>query len=133
MTGLEQRFGPYGGRYVPETLIPALDELEAAWLDARDDPGFQLELSRLLRDYAGRPTPLLSARVRVAFDEPVRAAEPRPYAMRGAAENVAAEIAKFAELGVEHLALFFEVETAVALVAAAERFDAEVRQASRPA
>jgi len=61
MTGLEQRFGPYGGRYVPETLIPALDELEAAWLEARDDPGFQLELSRLLRDYAGRPTPLYHA------------------------------------------------------------------------
>ena len=61
MTGVEQRFGPYGGRYVPETLIPALDELEAAWLEARDDPGFQLELSRLLRDYAGRPTPLYHA------------------------------------------------------------------------
>jgi tryptophan synthase beta chain len=61
LTGLEQRFGPYGGRYVPETLIPALDELEAAWLEARDDPGFQLELSRLLRDYAGRPTPLYHA------------------------------------------------------------------------
>jgi tryptophan synthase beta chain len=58
---IEQRFGPYGGRYVPETLIPALDELEAAWLEARDDPGFQLELSTLLRDYAGRPTPLYHA------------------------------------------------------------------------
>jgi tryptophan synthase beta chain len=61
MNGLEKRFGPYGGRYVPETLIPALDELEAAWLEAREDPGFQLELSRLLRDYAGRPTPLYHA------------------------------------------------------------------------
>jgi tryptophan synthase beta chain len=61
MSPVEQRFGPYGGRYVPETLIPALDELEAAWLEARDDPGFQLELSRLLRDYAGRPTPLYHA------------------------------------------------------------------------
>jgi tryptophan synthase beta chain len=58
---LEERFGPYGGRYVPETLIPALDELEQAWLDARDDPGFQLELARLSRDYAGRPTPLYHA------------------------------------------------------------------------
>jgi tryptophan synthase beta chain len=58
---IEQRFGPYGGRYVPETLIPALDELEAAWLEARDDPGFQLELSALLRDYVGRPTPLYHA------------------------------------------------------------------------
>jgi tryptophan synthase beta chain len=58
---IEKRFGPYGGRYVPETLIPALDELEAAWLEARDDPGFQLEHSRLRRDYAGRPTPLYHA------------------------------------------------------------------------
>ncbi len=62
--GLQERFGPYGGRYVPETLIPALDELEAAWLEARDDPCFQLELSALLRDYVGRPTPLyLAARL----------------------------------------------------------------------
>jgi tryptophan synthase beta chain len=66
-SGLPQRFGPYGGRYVPETLIPALDALEAAWLEARDDPGFRLELTRLLRDYAGRPTPLYhAARLSVA-------------------------------------------------------------------
>jgi tryptophan synthase beta chain len=58
---IQQRFGPYGGRYVPETLIPALDNLEAAWLEARDDPDFQLELTKLLRDYAGRPTPLYHA------------------------------------------------------------------------
>jgi tryptophan synthase beta chain len=58
---VEQRFGPYGGRYVPETLIPALDELEQEWLAARDDPAFQQELSALLRDYAGRPTPLYRA------------------------------------------------------------------------
>ena len=59
---LERRFGPYGGRYVPETLIPALDELEREWLAARADPAFQEELARLLRDYAGRPTPLYRAR-----------------------------------------------------------------------
>ena len=41
---IERRFGPYGGRYVPETLIPALDELERAWLAARDDPAFAAEL-----------------------------------------------------------------------------------------
>src|SRR5256714_12974651 len=58
---VERRFGPYGGRYVPETLIPALDELEGAWLDARADPAFQEELSALLRDYVGRPTPLYRA------------------------------------------------------------------------
>jgi tryptophan synthase beta chain len=58
---IERRFGPYGGRYVPETLIPALDELEAAWVEARDDDGFRAELGTLLRDFAGRPTPLYRA------------------------------------------------------------------------
>jgi tryptophan synthase beta chain len=58
---LERRFGPYGGRYVPETLVPALDELEREWLSARADPEFGRELSGLLRDYAGRPTPLYRA------------------------------------------------------------------------
>ncbi len=58
----EREFGPYGGRFVPETLIPALDELEAAWLAARDDPAYTRELAELLRDYAGRPTPLYRAR-----------------------------------------------------------------------
>jgi tryptophan synthase beta chain len=58
---LERRFGPYGGRYVPETLVPALDELEREWLAARADPAFGEELGALLRDYAGRPTPLYRA------------------------------------------------------------------------
>jgi tryptophan synthase beta chain len=58
---IPKRFGDYGGRYVPETLIPALDELERAWLEAREDPGFEHDLDRLLRDYAGRPTPLYLA------------------------------------------------------------------------
>jgi tryptophan synthase beta chain len=61
---VEERFGPYGGRYVPETLVAALDELEAAWEEAREDAAFQAELEALLRDYAGRPTPLyLAARL----------------------------------------------------------------------
>jgi tryptophan synthase beta chain len=61
---IERRFGPYGGRYVPETLIPALDELEREWLEARADPEFTGVLERLLRDYVGRPTPLyLAARL----------------------------------------------------------------------
>jgi len=55
------RFGPYGGRYVPETLIPALDELTAAWAEARQDPVFTDELRVLLRDYVGRPSPLYLA------------------------------------------------------------------------
>ena len=54
-------YGDYGGRYVPETLIPALDELEAGWREARDDPGFAAELDRLGSEYAGRPTPLTLA------------------------------------------------------------------------
>ncbi len=58
---IEHRFGPYGGQYVPETLMPALAELEAAWVDARDDPGFQAELGGLLHRYVGRPTPLYRA------------------------------------------------------------------------
>jgi tryptophan synthase beta chain len=58
---VEHRFGPYGGQYVPETLMPALAELEAAWLDARRDPVFTTRLDELLRDYVGRPTPLYLA------------------------------------------------------------------------
>jgi tryptophan synthase beta chain len=58
---LEHRFGEYGGQYVPETLIPALQELEAGWVAAREDPEFQSELHTLLCDYAGRPTPLYLA------------------------------------------------------------------------
>ena len=60
-TPLERRFGPYGGRYVPETLIPALDELEREWSAARVDPAFAAQLDTLLRDYVGRPTPLYHA------------------------------------------------------------------------
>jgi tryptophan synthase beta chain len=55
-------FGPYGGRYVPETLMSPLEELEKAYLEARRDERFQAELEELLRSYAGRPTPLYLAR-----------------------------------------------------------------------
>jgi tryptophan synthase beta chain len=55
---MSQTFGVYGGRYVPETLIPALDELESAWASLRDDDSFHSELHHLLTTYAGRPTPL---------------------------------------------------------------------------
>jgi tryptophan synthase beta chain len=61
MSTIEQRFGPYGGRYVPETLIAALDELTEAWADARDDPAFNERLRLLHRDFIGRPTPLYLA------------------------------------------------------------------------
>jgi tryptophan synthase beta chain len=56
------RFGPYGGRYVPETLMAALEELQDAYARARSDRAFQRELERLLKQYAGRPTPLFLAR-----------------------------------------------------------------------
>ncbi len=55
-------FGPFGGRYVPEVLMSPLEELEQAYLAARDDPEFHRELNDLLRNYAGRPTPLYFAK-----------------------------------------------------------------------
>ena len=55
-------FGPYGGRYVPEVLMAPLEQLEKAYLEARHDPAFQAELSDLLANYAGRPTPLYYAK-----------------------------------------------------------------------
>lgn len=55
-------FGPFGGRFVPETLMAPLEELEQAFKEARADPSFAAELDRLLRDYSGRPTPLTRAR-----------------------------------------------------------------------
>jgi len=56
------RFGAYGGRYVPETLMAALEELEHAYAEAQADPAFQAELASLLKDFAGRPTPLYFAK-----------------------------------------------------------------------
>ncbi len=62
-----ERFGPFGGRYVPETLISALDELDAAYEGATTDSSFREELDLLLRDYAGRPSPLFRASRLEAF------------------------------------------------------------------
>ncbi len=59
---VEHRFGEYGGQYVPETLMPALSELEQAWLSAREDPSYNAELQGLLKDFVGRPTPLYRTR-----------------------------------------------------------------------
>ena len=63
-TGVDRpgRFGAYGGRYVPETLMAALEELEVAYAEAQADPDFHLELDSLLHNYAGRPTPLYFAK-----------------------------------------------------------------------
>ena len=59
---LNGRFGRFGGCYVPEILVPALEQLEGAFLDAQDDPAFAAELNALLSGYAGRPTPLTQCR-----------------------------------------------------------------------
>ena len=61
-TLLPHKFGPYGVQYVPETLMPALIELEQAFVDAKNDAGFQKEFNGLLASYVGRPTPLTYAR-----------------------------------------------------------------------
>jgi tryptophan synthase beta chain len=61
VSAIQDRFGPYGGRYVPETLIAALDELTEAWAEAREDAAFAERLRRLRRDFVGRPTPLYLA------------------------------------------------------------------------
>jgi tryptophan synthase beta chain len=55
-------FGEFGGRYVPETLVEPVEELERAYFAVRDDPGFATELNRLLKDYVGRPTPVYEAK-----------------------------------------------------------------------
>ena len=58
---MQLTYGEYGGRFVPETLIPALDELDAGWQAAQADPSYHSELEELGRSYAGRPTPLTPA------------------------------------------------------------------------
>ena len=55
-------FGEFGGRYVPETLVEPVEELERAYFAARDDPGFAADVDRLLKHYVGRPTPISEAR-----------------------------------------------------------------------
>ena len=62
MNQLDAKFGEYGGMYVPELLIPALDQLEQAFLEAKDDPAFSAEFMSLLKDYAGRPTSMTLTR-----------------------------------------------------------------------
>ncbi|HET6779825.1 MAG TPA: tryptophan synthase subunit beta [Nitrososphaera sp.] len=59
---IDGKFGKYGGKYIPETLAPAIEELESAYEKYKNDPGFQDELSHYLTEYAGRPTPLYFAK-----------------------------------------------------------------------
>ena len=54
-------FGPYGGKFVPETLVEPIEELQAAYFAVRDDEGFQAQLASLLKHYVGRPTPVYEA------------------------------------------------------------------------
>src|SRR4051794_14174994 len=61
MSDARGRFGTFGGRYAPEVLIPALEELDDAWSSLRDDPSFRGELAALLTDFVGRPTPITHA------------------------------------------------------------------------
>ena len=69
---VEHRFGRYGGQFVPETLMPALEELERAWAEARDDERYRAELDELRRDFGGRPTPLyLASRLSERAGRPV--------------------------------------------------------------
>ena len=62
MSQLDRKFGDYGGMFVPELLVPALEQLEQAFIDAKEDPEFQREFTSLLKDYAGRPTALTLTR-----------------------------------------------------------------------
>jgi tryptophan synthase beta chain len=72
VSAVEHRFGPYGGQYVPETLMPALAELELAWVAARGDPAYRNELDGLLHNYVGRPSPLyLASRLSQAAGHPI--------------------------------------------------------------
>jgi len=80
------RFGQWGGRYVPELLVPPLAELEAAFEAASEDAEFQRELDALLRDYAGRPTPLTLCR-NLAADTPARIYLKREDLLHGGAHK----------------------------------------------
>lgn len=80
------RFGEYGGCFVPELLLPALEQLEAAFLEARVDPSFQAELDGLLASYAGRPTPLYRCR-NLCADTPARIYLKREDLLHGGAHK----------------------------------------------
>jgi probable F420-dependent oxidoreductase len=86
----------------------------------------RIPVIRAAAERARRPMPELSARITVEWGAPVRSAEPRSYALRGDGAEIRAEIAKWAEVGVDHVTLSFRAESSAALVEAIERFDAEV-------
>ncbi len=80
------RFGQWGGVFVPEILLPALEELEAAFYESQEDPAFQAELCALWRDYAGRPTPLYRCR-NLCKDTPARIYLKREDLLHGGAHK----------------------------------------------
>jgi tryptophan synthase beta chain len=80
------RFGPYGGQYVPEILLPALDQLAKAFEEAQRDPAFHQQLNKLLSDYAGRPTPLYECQ-NFLRDTPVRVFLKREDLLHGGAHK----------------------------------------------
>jgi probable F420-dependent oxidoreductase len=141
---------PFPGRFHPLVdfvfnPLPAQGAALAIWVGGRSEPALRragqlaegyhssstspdayakrIPIIREAAEGAGRPMPVLSARVHVDFTSSGASSS---YAMRGSPEDVAAEVRKFAELGVEHLAIVFDAESPNALVAAAERFAAEV-------
>ena len=83
---LETRFGEFGGAFVPQLLMPALRELESAFIDAREDAEFQGELEALLKHYAGRPTPLYRCR-NLASDTPATILLKREDLLHGGAHK----------------------------------------------
>jgi tryptophan synthase beta chain len=88
MSLAQGRFGPYGGRYVPETLVPALDELTAAYAESQQDPTFRAELDHLLDTYVGRPTPLFLAQRLTAYAEGARIYLKREDLAHGGAHKI---------------------------------------------
>lgn len=82
------QFGPFGGRYVPEILVPCLEELERAYLEIKGNPRFREELSRYLAEYAGRPTPLYFARNLTRYVGGARIYLKREDIMHGGAHKI---------------------------------------------
>jgi len=132
------RFGEFGGRFVPEALIPACEQLERAFRDAWSDPGFRAELDRVLADYGGRPSPLtecprlsaqLGVRVLLKREElnhtgshkinnvmgqallTVRMGKPRIIAETGAGQHGVATATAAARLGLDCVVYMGEVDT----------------------
>ena len=144
---------PFEGRFHPLRdyvfgPLPAQRSSVPIWIGGRAEPALQ-RVGRVADGYhatstspaamkaripvieaaaheAGRPMPVLSARVRVVFDEPAESSDARPYAMRGSPQEVRGEIDRWADVGVEDLAVWFGSASLEAFVASAERFAREV-------